>query len=178
MENETPSLRRGIKPSLAILPNNIMFGIANKSVFKAENYTIGDLIPLGFPPNSFHVRQEFDPLKELIYFPLDFPPLELKGLSLINRRNPIKTLKTADILGIFNQFDNLKILYLDGFEVDQQILNILISRQIKLLALIRVNGIELKSIACSEIDTIVIEESTWEKQGCFEIEICREIIKD
>lgn len=80
----------------------------------------------------------------------------------MNRLNPTIPLGVDDILRLFDQFPNLKILHLDGFEINQAILDIFISKEIMMLALIRVDGVDLKSIVCSDIDTIIIEEKTFE----------------
>ncbi|MDO9554470.1 hypothetical protein [Rhodonellum sp.] len=178
MQSETPSFRQLESPSLVVLPDNTLFGVENKSIFKSELYSLGKISIEDFPPNSLYIMQNVDPAKELIYIPLDFPVEDLVGLSLMNRRNPIIPLGTDDILRIFDQFPNIKILHLDGFEINQAILDLLISKNMKMLALIRVDGIDLRSIVCSEIDTIIIEEKTFEANKNLEIESCRKIIRD
>ena len=116
--------------------------------------------------------------KGYYYFPEDFSSEDLQGLSLMNRQSPIIPLSIDDVIQIFDQFPSLKILHLDGFEINQRILDVLISKNMMMLALIRVDGINLESIVCSEIDTIIIEEKTLEANKNLEIESCREIIRD
>lgn len=172
-----PSFRPIESPSLVVCPDNTLLGIQNKVIFRSDHVSIGNLSELGLPSNSLHM-QSTDMTKGLYYFPEDFPPEDLQGLSLMNRLNPIIPLSTDDILQLFDRFPNLKILHLDGFEINQPILDMLITKNIKMLALIRVNGVDLKSIVCSEIDTIIIEEKTFEANKDLEIESCRKIIRD
>lgn len=177
MQSETSSFRRLESPSLVVLPDNTMFGIENKVIFRSDLINIGNLSALGLSPNSLHM-QNSDMTKGLYYFPEDFLSEDLQGLSLMNRLNPIIALSTDDVLRLFDQFPNLKILHLDGFEINGQILDILISKNMMMLALIRVHGIDLKSIVCSDIQMVIIEEKTFEANKNLEIESCREIIRD
>lgn len=177
MQSETPSFRQLESPSLVVLPDNTMFGIENRLIYKSDHITIGNLSALGLSPNSLHM-QNTDMTKGYYYFPEDFSSEDLQGLSLMNRQSPIIPLSIDDVIQIFDQFPSLKILHLDGFEINQRILDVLISKNMMMLALIRVDGINLESIVCSEIDTIIIEEKTLEANKNLEIESCREIIRD
>lgn len=178
MQSETPSFTQVKSPSLVVLPDNTLFGIENKSIFKSELSSLGKISIEGYPPNSLYIMNNVVPSRELVDIPVDFQPSDLVGISLMNRLNPIIPLNADDVLRLFDQFTNLKILHLDGFEINQPILDVLISKNMIMLALIRVDGIDLKSIVCSEINTIIIEEKTLEANKNLEIESCREIIRD
>ncbi|KEO73939.1 hypothetical protein [Anditalea andensis] len=167
-----------ISPTLVVLPNNTLVGIESKTFFTAENYTIGNLFHPSIPPNSLHIRQNVDLSKDLIHFPVDFPPENLLGLSLINRRDPMISLSTADVSGIFDRFPNLIVFQLDGFEINHSIVELLISKNLKTLALIRVDGIELQPLVCSNIIMILIEEENYVHDDNFDIESYRKLIRD
>lgn len=163
--------------TIRILSDDTNFGLINNSIFKSDEFYIGDLQPLGLPENSLYFSQKTNIDKDLIDLPEEFSKDDIIGISLINTKTQKIPLNDSDIEEKFGQYPNLKIIHIEGYILDQSAIESLSKMNLEALAYIKTEEFNISILACSNIKNIFIEETIFELSDKSEIEKCRDIFK-